>query len=84
MTFLLLFAVSTIHNGIIPNGGGKSESRNKITKDSSALANVRTLTDRDEIKPKKGEKNSMIFSRILCLVLLYVQNNFDPSKYVVF
>jgi hypothetical protein len=61
LSFLLLCAVSTFQNGSIPDGGGPSEKRIKITKDSSALANVRTLTDIDEIKPKKGEKNSMNF-----------------------
>jgi hypothetical protein len=55
VTFLLLFAVATIHNGQI-RSGGQSETRIKITKDSSALAGVRTVTKKDEIKPKKGEK----------------------------
>jgi hypothetical protein len=54
VSFLLLFAVATIHNGQI-RSGGQSESRVKITKDSSALAAGRTVTKKDEIKPKKGE-----------------------------
>ena len=63
VSFLLLFAVATIHNGEIRSGGrsygsgdSRSETRIKITKDSSALSGVRAVTKKDEIKPKKGEK----------------------------
>ena len=63
VSFLLLFAAATIHNGQIRSGGrnygsgdSRSETRVRITKDSSALAGIRTVTKKDEIKPKKGEK----------------------------
>ena len=75
VSFLLLFAVATVHNGQI-RSGGRNETRVKITKDSSALAGVRAVTKKDEIKPKKGEKNSIKF--MPCPSIR--PNNFDRTK----
>ena len=50
VSFLLLFAVATIHNGQIRSGGrnygsgdSRSETRVRITKDSSALGTIHIL-----------------------------------------
>ena len=75
VSFLLLFAVATIHNGQI-RSGGRSETRVRITKDSSALAGVRAVTKKDEIKPKKGEKKQHEFNALS----FYIQNTNDNYK----